>query len=128
MSSNDNAATFDRPLIVVYGRDDFPNLAMQMIEVVMPNALVVAPKGITPADLPKFCEEHGGPSLVLFTNEAISGARATDIMLELRHMDINTLLMTDEYTEGHARNLKLCTMPKICSLAEFQIYVQTSIY
>lgn len=120
-------ASFRHPLIVVYGRDILPDLVEEMIKVIIPDALVVQPKNIPPSSLPEFCKENGGPSLVIFTNELMSGARATDVMLELRELGIHTLLMTDEITDPKAQKLGICTVPKICRLGEFQVHLQLAL-
>lgn len=118
---------FRKPLIVIYGRGDLPEVAHRMIEVALPDSFVVRPEHIPPQDLADFCKENGGPSLVVFTNELMSGAKASEVMLKLRDLGINSLLMTDETTEPRARSLGLCTMPKMCSLAEFQIYLHLAL-
>lgn len=118
---------FRRPLIIVYGRGELPELVNQIMGIVLPDAFVVQPRFIPPDQLPQFCADNGGPSLVVFTNELMSGAKASEVMLKLRDLGINSLLMTDVVTEPRARRLGLCTMPKMCSLAEFQIYLQLAL-
>lgn len=119
--------SFRHPLIVVYGRDTLPDLAEEMITVVMPDAIVVQPKHIPADGLADFCEENGGPSLVLFTNDLLSGVRATDVILKLQKLGIHCLLMTDEITESKAHALGICTMPKMCHLGEFEIHLQLAL-
>ena len=121
------SANYRKPLIVVYGRGELPELAADMIEAVLPNSFVVRPKSIPPQDLPEFCKENGGPTLVVFTNEVMSGARATEVIPKLRELGIHTLLMTDDVTDPLARALGICTMPKVCHLGEFQVHLQLAL-